>query len=73
LSKQNKNNLNFSDFFHLPPVTTTLVVHLELQISAPIVLKKIETALTGYSGAWGKLFHEKNLKMKISWYCPFKI
>ncbi len=34
--------------------------------------KKIETVLTGYSGAWGKLIHEKNQKQKISWHCPFK-
>jgi len=25
-----------------------------------------------YSGAWGKLIHEKNQKSKISWRCPFK-
>ncbi len=25
-----------------------------------------------YSGAWGKLNHEKNQKQKISWHCPFK-
>ncbi len=25
-----------------------------------------------YSGAGGKLVHEKNLKQKISWHCPFK-
>ncbi len=24
------------------------------------------------SGAWGKVIHEKNLKKKISWHCPFK-
>ncbi len=24
-------------------------------------------------GAWGKLIHEKNLKSKISWHCPFKL
>ncbi len=24
------------------------------------------------SGAWGKAIHEKNLKQKISWHCPFK-
>ncbi len=24
------------------------------------------------SGAWGKVIHEKNLKQKISWHCPFK-
>ncbi len=26
----------------------------------------------GCSRAWGKLIHEKNLKSKISWDCPFK-
>jgi hypothetical protein len=35
-------------------------------------LKKFETAQMAYSGAWGKLIHEKNLKRKISWHCPFK-
>jgi hypothetical protein len=45
------------DFFHLPPVSTTPVVHLELQISQRI-LEKFETALMVYSGAWGKLIHE---------------
>jgi hypothetical protein len=25
-----------------------------------------------YLGAWGKLFHENNLKAKITWHCPFK-
>ncbi len=33
--------------------------------------KKFETALVGYSEASGKLIHEKNLKSKISWHCPF--
>ncbi len=23
------------------------------------------------SGAWGEVIHEKNLKQKISWHCPF--
>ncbi len=26
----------------------------------------------GYSGAGGKLIHEKNQEQKISWHCPFK-
>jgi hypothetical protein len=35
-------------------------------------LKKFETALLVYSGAWGKLIHEKKKqKSKISWHCPF--
>ncbi len=29
-------------------------------------LKKFETVLMEYSGAWGKLIHEKNQKQKIS-------
>ncbi len=46
------------DFFHLPPVSPTPVVHLELQISKRIN-EKFETALKVYSGAWGSLFHKK--------------
>ncbi len=34
--------------------------------------KKFETVLMGYSGAGGKLTHEKNQKQKILWHCPFK-
>jgi hypothetical protein len=30
-----------------------------------------KTALLVYSGAWGKLIHEKNQKEKISRHCPF--
>ncbi len=26
-----------------------------------------------YSGAGGKLIHDKNQKQKISWHCPFKL
>jgi hypothetical protein len=45
------------DFFHLPPVSMTPVLHLDLRIS-PKFSKKFETALTVYSGAWGKLIQE---------------
>ncbi len=34
--------------------------------------KKFETILLQYSGAGGKLIHQKNQKQKISWHCPFK-
>ncbi len=34
--------------------------------------KKFETAQMLYSGASGKLIHEKNQNQKISWHCPFK-
>jgi hypothetical protein len=34
------------EFLHLPPVSTTLVVHLELRIS-PRILKKIRNGLNG--------------------------
>jgi hypothetical protein len=52
------------DFYHLPQVSKTPVVHLELRISLRIS-KKFETALMLYSGAWGKLIHEKNQNLKI--------
>jgi hypothetical protein len=57
---QNKIFKNFliGDFFYLPPVSTTMVVYLELKIS-PRSFEKIETVLIGYSGAWGKLINEK--------------
>jgi hypothetical protein len=32
--------------------------------------KKIEMAVMVYSGGWGKLIHEKNKKLNISWHCP---
>ncbi len=51
-------------------MSTTPVVHLELWISPLIFKKKFETSLMGYSGACGKLFHDENLKLKISWHCP---
>ncbi len=35
--------------------------------------KKFEMVLMGYSGAGGKLIHEKNQKQKISWHCPFNM
>jgi hypothetical protein len=60
------------DLLHLPPVSTTPVVHLELRISARIS-KKIETALMVYSGAWGKLIHEKKPEVEnFVAFCPFK-
>ncbi len=36
------------------------------------ISNKFHTVLMGYSVAGGKLIHEKNLKSKISWHCPFK-
>jgi hypothetical protein len=52
------------DFFHLPHLSTTLVAHLELE-NLREFSKNFETALMVYSGAWGKLIHEKNQKSKI--------
>jgi hypothetical protein len=54
----------FEDFFHLPPVSTTPVVNLELQYLREFS-KKFETVLMGYSGAGGKMIHEKNQNRKI--------
>ncbi len=60
------------DFFHLL-LSTTTVVHIELQISQRILRKKIKTTVMGYSGSWGKLIHEKNLKSTISWPYPLNV
>jgi hypothetical protein len=38
----------------------------------PEFSKKFEMNLLFFSGAWGKVIHEKNLKQKISWHCPLK-
>jgi hypothetical protein len=52
------------DFFHLPLVSTTPVVHLEPRIS-PGIFEKIQNGRNGiYSGAWGKLIHEKTKSRK---------
>jgi hypothetical protein len=53
------------DFSHLPPVSTTPVVNLELRIS-PRIFEKIRNGPKEYSGAGGKLIDEKNQKQKIS-------
>jgi hypothetical protein len=45
------------DFFHLPLSSTTPLVNLELRIRE--FLKKFETALMAFSGAWGRLIHKK--------------
>jgi hypothetical protein len=46
------------DFFHLPLVSKTPLVHLELRIS-PQIFEKIRNGLLVYSEAWGKLIQEK--------------
>ncbi len=50
---------------NLPPVSLIPVVNLELRMSLRM-FEKFEQALMVYSGAWGKLIHEKNQKQKIS-------
>ncbi len=57
-------------FFHLPPVTTTLVVPLSREYLREFS-KKFEMAVMVYSDAWGKMIHEINQKSKTSWHCPF--
>ncbi len=41
------------DFFHLPPVSLTLVANLELRIS-PRIFEKIRNGLNGILWGWGK-------------------
>ncbi len=56
------------DFFQLPPVSTTPLVHLELRKSRESFRKKYETSPNGIPvlRGWGEL------KSKISWHGPFK-
>ncbi len=51
-------------FFHLPPVSTTLVVHLELWISVRI-FKKMWYGLNGILRGLGENYSWKNPKVKI--------
>jgi hypothetical protein len=53
------------DFFHLPPVSTTPVVNLELRIS-PRIFEKLRKGPNEILWGWGKLIDEKNQKQKIS-------
>ncbi len=58
-------------FFHLPPESTTPVVHLEMRIS-PQILEKIWNGPNGILKGLGETDSWKNHKLKISWHCPFK-
>jgi hypothetical protein len=58
---------------NLPPVSLTPAANLPLVSLTPVVhldfrefSKKFEMILILFSGAWGKVIHEKNLKQKIS-------
>ncbi len=50
---------------NLPPLSLIPVVHLDLQISLEI-FEKFRMTLMLFSGGWGKMIHERNLKQKIS-------
>ncbi len=64
--------LLLEDFFHLPPVSTTPVVHLQPRISSRI-LEKIRNSRNGIPSAWGKLIHENNQKSKFRDTVPLKV
>jgi hypothetical protein len=53
------------DFLHLPLVSRTPVVHLELRIS-PRIFEKNRNDPNGILWGLGKVIHEKNQKSKIS-------
>ncbi len=60
------------DFFHLPPVSTTLVVNLELRIS-PRIFEKIRKSLYGILlGLGGNLFMKKTRSKKSHDTVPLK-
>jgi hypothetical protein len=60
MSKHIIKTFLIEDFFHLPPLSTTPVMHIELKIKyLHEFSKKLETTILGYSGAWRKLIHDK--------------
>jgi hypothetical protein len=61
------------DFFHLPPVSTstTLVVHLELQMYQQI-FEKIRIGPNGILRGLGEIDSWKCWKSKIPWHCHLK-
>ncbi len=73
LSKKILKSFLIEDYFHLPPVSKTPLVHLELWISPRIFKKEFKAVLMVYSGAWGKLIHEINLKSKIPSTVPLNV
>ncbi len=62
VQKKSQNFLT-EDFFHLPPVSSTLVANLELRIS-PRIFEKILNIPNGIIRASGKLIHEKTRSQK---------
>jgi hypothetical protein len=60
------------DFFHLPPVSTIPVVHLELRIS-PQIFEKIRNGPYGIIRGLGETDLCRKPKAKNSWHCPFKL
>ncbi len=65
-------NFQFEDFCHLPPVSATPVVHLELRIS-PRIFEKIRNGSVGILRVLGETDSWKKQKSKISWHCPFNL
>jgi hypothetical protein len=59
-------------FSFIAGVVDTADKHSFAKISTNL-RKQFETAQMGYSGARGKLIHEKNLKLKISSQTPLKM
>ncbi len=57
--------------FHLSPMSTTPVVHLELRIS-PWIFEKIRNSPSGILRGWLETYSWKKPEVDISWHCPFK-
>ena len=60
------------DFFHLPPVSATPVVNLELRIS-PRIFEKIRNGPNRTLWGWGKLIHKKTSSKKSRDTVPLRI
>ncbi len=72
MSKQNNKIFLFEDFFHLPPVLMTPVVHLEPQIS-PRIFEKIWNGRNGIFRCLGETdFWKKNRSRKSRGTVPLR-
>ncbi len=65
--KYMKKIIDMSLYVSVPPVGCTLTCEYLREFS-----KNFEMTLMLFSGAWGKMIHQRNLKQKISWHYPFK-
>ncbi len=70
MSILNTRTFLIEDFFHLPPMSTTPMVHLEQRISQRIFIQ-ISNNAVGIIRGLGEDDSWKKPEAKISWHCSF--